>query len=584
MLGSSVTAKRWRKANLIPDSVLHLLRDYHPVMAQVLYNRGQDTAERARMFLQGGDDALHNPFHMHGMPQAVQRIRQAIRKGELIAIYGDFDADGVTSTALLTQTIEGLGGRVMPYIPNRVDEGYGLNTEALRLLRDRGVRLVVTVDCGIRSVDEVRDGVALGLDMIVTDHHSIGEELPPALAVIDPKIDAKLRLEEGRTNVYPEDMLAGVGVAYKLAEALYARVWNLQEARARLEPKLDLVALGTVGDLSPLLGENRLMVKLGLQQINRGGRLGLRALSSVAGYGGRTVDVDTISYVLAPRLNAAGRMGDARLSLELLTCNSESDAARLAGELETANRQRQAATAAALNAAREELLLPGELPPAIVLAGDYPSGVVGLVASRLADEFRRPAFVIELGQEECRGSGRGVHGFDVVQALADASDLLVRYGGHSQAAGFAFAPAHLDALRTRLEMAAGQSMAAAAEPELYLEGCLRARDLGPALYDALALLEPCGAGNSRPLFYSRRMQVRDARIVGAGHLRLWLGDETGTVGAIGFGMGTEEYAFAQPGTLVDCAYTVGRNERGGTIGFEMVLKDLRPSGLACILQ
>ena len=567
----------WRVAEPLSEGAAPELKLWPQPLRQLLYNRGMRTAQQVEEFLHPERAGMHDPFLLRGMDTAVERILRALRENELIAVYGDFDVDGLTATALLLEVLgsPSIKGRVLPYLPHRIREGYGLNSEAVRSLAERGVKLLITVDCGVGADEETLLASSLGVDVIVTDHHRISTSLPPAVSVVNPR-------REGCP--YPFRELAGVGVAYKLAEALYARVWNLQEARARLEPELDLVALGTVGDLSPLLGENRLMVKLGLQQINRGGRLGLQALKSVAGYSDRTMDADTISYVLAPRLNAAGRMGDARLSLELLTCESAPDAARLAAELEAANRERQAATAAALSAAREELPMPGELPPAIVLAGDYPAGVVGLVASRLAEEFRRPAFVIELGQEECRGSGRGVHGFDVVQALSDASDLLVRFGGHSQAAGFAFVPDHLDALRTRLEVAAEQSMAAAAEPELYLEGRLRARDLGPALYDMLSLLEPCGTGNSRPLFYSRRMQVRDARIVGSGHLRLWLGDETGAVSAIGFGMGTDEYAFARSGALVDCAYTVGRNERGGTIGFEMVLRDLRPSGLVCILQ
>ncbi|HVO69843.1 MAG TPA: DHH family phosphoesterase, partial [Aggregatilineaceae bacterium] len=254
VLDRSSAVKRWRVAHPVPLHIQASLGAYSPIMAQILYNRGQDTPDKVHAFLEGGDDALHNPFQMHGMSKAVARIRQAIKSEELIAVYGDFDADGITSTALMTQALEALDGRVMPYIPSRVDEGYGVNNAALQYLCDGGVKLVITVDCGIRSVEEVRYANELGLDMIVTDHHSVGDQLPPALAVIDPKIDARLRVEESRASGYPEDMLAGVGVAYKLADALFraTQIQSRSQPKIELENLLDLVALGTVADLAPL--------------------------------------------------------------------------------------------------------------------------------------------------------------------------------------------------------------------------------------------------------------------------------------------------------------------------------------------
>jgi single-stranded-DNA-specific exonuclease len=367
-------------------------------------------------------------------------------------------------------------------------------------------------------------------------------------------------------------------VAYKLAQALLAEGQGLAVARRLLEPHLDLVALGTVADLAALVGENRLLARLGLRQMNQGARLGLRALASAAGWASRAIDADSVGYVFAPRLNAAGRMGDARLGLELLTCQDQEEATRLAVALDAANRERQAATLEALRTARDGISRLPDLPAAIVLAGDYPAGIVGLIAGKLADEFSRPSFVIEMGETMSRGSARGPVSFDVLRALTGASDLLARFGGHAQAGGFAVATERLEDLRARLELAAMEQLGAEPVlPDLLLEARLRASQVGPELYQYLSLLEPFGSGNSRPLFLGSSLLVRDARVVGGSHLRLWLADESGSVAAIGFGMGTEEYAFARPGARVDCAFVVGRNERGGTVAYEMVLKGLRPA-------
>jgi single-stranded-DNA-specific exonuclease len=561
----------WRIAEPIPDGRAPELEPWPHPLRQLLYNRGLYDGRLVEEFLQPEEVGLHDPLLMRGMSAAVDRVFAALGRGELIGVYGDFDVDGLTAAALLTEVLGSyhLKGRVVSYLPHRAREGYGLNAEAVRRLADAGVGLLITADCGIGADREISLATGLGMDVIVTDHHRVSEGVPPALVVLNPRQEC---------CPYPFEELAGVGVAYKLAEALLARRWDLEGARRRLEPQLDLVALGTVADLAPLLGENRLLVRLGLEQLNRTARPGLRALISMAGLGGRIIDADSIAFGLAPRLNAAGRMGDARLSLELLTCRSDAEAVEMAGLLETANRERQAATSAAINGAREELGRLVELPPAIVLAGDYPAGVVGLVANKLAEEFRRPAFVIEKGETESRGSGRGVAGFDVVRALAESSDLLTRFGGHAQAGGFALPTGMIEAVRARLESSARRQLdGVTPERELFLEASLKLGEIGPALYQWLTMMEPCGTGNPRPLFFSSRAQVRDARVVGGSHLKLWLADESGTSSAIGFGMGTEKYGFVRPGARVDCAYAISRNERNGTVGYEMVLKDLRPS-------
>ena len=360
-------SRNWRLAPPVEREAAPDLEGWSLPLRQLLYNRGLHTIEEVERFIYPESTRMADPFLLRGMDAAVERICRALRGNELIGIYGDFDADGLTGVALLAEVLESppLQGRVTTYLPHRVREGYGLNGEAVRSLAARGVRLLITVDCGMGNEAEVRLAAGLGVDVIVTDHHRVAAGVPSAAAVLNPH-------QEG--CAYPFKELAGVGVAYKLAEALLAKVSDLEEARRRLSPQMDLVALGTVADLAPLVDENRLMARLGLRQINRGDRVGLRALASTAGYATRNIDAESIGYVLAPRLNAAGRMGDARTSLELLTTRSEEEALRLAAELEVANRERQAATAAALEAARDELSRMSDLPPAIVLAGGFPAG------------------------------------------------------------------------------------------------------------------------------------------------------------------------------------------------------------------
>ncbi len=561
----------WRLADLHSEVLAPELGAWPQPLRQLLYNRGLCTAEQVELFLHPESGRPNDPFLLRGMALAVERIQEAVLGGELIGVYGDFDVDGLTAAALLVEVLGSpfLGGQVIPYLPHRVREGYGLNPEAIRRLAGMGVKLLITADCGIGGDREIQLANDLGMQVLVTDHHRVSGSLPPALAVLNPK---------QADCPYPFKELAGVGVAFKLAEALLAKLWGLEEARRRLEPELDLVALGTVADLAPLIGENRVLVRLGLEQLNRHRRLGLRSLISVAGLDGRSIDSELIAYSLAPRLNAAGRMGDARLSLDLLTSRSESEAVQWAMDLEVMNRERQAATYSAVSSARDELGRLPDLPPAIVLAGDYPAGVVGLVANKLAEEFHRPAFVIERGEFESRGSGRGIVGFDIVRALAESSDLLIRFGGHQQAGGFAFPTSAIDAVRARLEASSLRQLGEVApERELLLEASLRPGEVGPSVYQQLSTLEPYGVGNPRPLFLASRLQVRDARVVGSNHLKLWVADEGGTSSAIGFGMGTEKYDFARSGARVDCAFTISRNERNGTVGYEMVLKDLRPS-------
>ncbi len=491
--------KRWRIAPSAPASYRSHLPDVHPLVAQVLYNRGLTRSEDARAFLQGPFEP-DNPFRLRGMDRAVTRIREAIRAKAPIVVYGDFDADGITATALLVLALRALGGRAYPYIPHRIDEGYGLNRPALTEMARRGARLVITVDCGIRSPEEVAHAQRLGMDVIITDHHTLGPRVPEALAVLNP------RRPDCR---YPYEHLAGVGLAYKLAQALLRVNQSVplpESTPLEEESLLDLVALGTVADLAPLTGENRALVIRGLERINTAPRPGLEALMRVAGARKGHVSATTIGYVLAPRLNAAGRIAHAKLAYQLLTVQYPGEAEHLARRLDELNRQRQQLTADALEKARAAVLTEGPDRPLLFVADpSFPPGVVGLVASRLAEEFYRPAIVVELGEEESRGSARSIPEFHITQALDRCSDLLLRYGGHRAAAGFTVRTVDLPELKTRLTDLAEQALREVdLVPTLEIDAEVPLRAMDGRVWEALQTLRPFGEGNPEPLFVSRR--------------------------------------------------------------------------------
>jgi single-stranded-DNA-specific exonuclease len=540
-----------------------------PLVVQLLYTRGLSTPSEVQTFLKG-DWPEDNPFRLKGMNEAVTRLRQAIRQRESIAVYGDFDADGVTATALLVEALSALGAQAKPYIPHRVDEGYGLNKDALRELAQKGIKVVVTVDCGIRATPQVTYGLGLGLDIIVTDHHSPGEELPPATAAINPK-QADCR--------YPFKKLAGVGLAFKLAQALLRANSQIPVARGKVgfdeEDLLDLVALGTVADLAPLLGENRALVRRGLEKLNQPQRLGLQALISQAGVRPGQITATTIGYVLGPRLNAVGRLDTAMASYNLLTTNSPAEARSLALELDEANRERQQLTVDTLEKAREQVLAIGEEERLFfVAAEDYLQGIVGLVAQRLTDEFYRPSVVVELGEETSRGSCRSIPEFNITEALDQCSDLLVKYGGHSAAAGFTVTNANLEPLQQRLRQIATQELEGQELlPTLSIDAEVDLSEMNWAIHALLEQLEPFGYDNPTPLFLSREVIVRDARVVGERHLKMTLGDGRKVWDAIAFRQG--EWAGKLP-RRIDVVYTLEVNEWNEEKRLQLNVKDLRP--------
>jgi len=569
-----ILKKRWQVSPPAPSSHVARFSHLHPITVQVLYNRGITDPAEAAAFLSGeGGEA--NPFALQGMHAAVTRLRQALRAGEPIAVYGDFDADGVAATALLVQTLRALGGRVRPYIPHRVDEGYGLHKEALTQLAHDGVRVVVTVDCGVRALKEVAHANRMGLDVVVTDHHSVGAALPEAVAVINPK----------RTDSrYPFGELAGVGVAYKLAQALLRSQRQTpvtaREVRLEEEDLVDLVALGTVADLAPLLGENRTLVHRGLARINRMERPGVEALCRQAGLKPGQVDATAIGYALGPRLNAAGRLAHAKTAYRLLETEYPAEAERLAGELDRLNRERQQLTLETQERARQLALATAEDGPLLFAAApDFLAGIVGLVASRLVDEFYRPAVVAEVGEDVSHGSCRSIPEFHITHALDECADLLIRHGGHAAAAGFTVPNEHLDKLADRLRRLAAEQLAdVELTPVLSADAEVELSQMSWELQRELAQLEPCGYANPHPLFLSRNVRVLSQRAVGSEgqHLKLTLSDERAAWDGIAFRQG--EWAGKLP-DRVDLVYHLEINEWNDQRRLQLNVQDIRPTGV-----
>lgn len=558
--------KRWLTEPPITTEAASALAGYDPIMRQLLFNRNIFTTRDADAFLNARPTTDDDPFIIRDMGAAAERLERAIRQREPVAVYGDYDTDGVTATALMVQVLSVLGADARPYIPNRFDEGYGLNIAALEELKAGGVKLALTVDCGIRSLAEAAHAKRIGLDLIISDHHHVGDALPDALAVINPKRD---------DDPYPEKGLAGVGLAYKMAQAL-VRPRSPQPING--SDVLDLVALGTVADLAPLTGENRMLVRRGLKMLNAPRRQGIKSLLQASRAKRGAVDAGTIGYVLGPRLNAAGRLESALAAYELLTTDDVFRAGELAGRLEKQNRERQELTRQ-ITAHARELALQGDQEAVFLFAAheSFNAGVVGLAAARLSEEFYRPAAVASIGERETKGSARSIKEFHITQALDSCAELLARHGGHAAAAGFTVANENLDELANRLrrytaEALAGEDLRPAIRIDLQVQPVEAAIELA----DALAQLEPCGYGNPPPLFAAYGLQPRNAKSVGAdgAHLKLELSDGARTLEAIAFG---QAYWLANMPERVDVVYALEVNEWQGERRLQMNVKDIRES-------
>ena len=503
------------------------------------------------------------------MQKALTRIYQALLSGENIAIYGDFDVDGITSTALLVKGLSILGARPTPYIPHRLTEGYGLTIDALRNLRNQGISLVISVDCGITAINQIKKAQRIGLDVIVTDHHTPLDELPPAVATINPKLSH---------STYPFRELAGVGVALKLLQALFQGVGKEEQ----LEELLDLVALGTVADMSPLLGENRYLVKEGLKLLNNTPRLGIREMMNQTGLNAGHINAESISWVLAPRLNAAGRLAHASTSYELLMTDSQQRAHELSTWLESKNAERRRLTEKAHAGAREQVISEGISTLLVATDSQYPAGIAGLVASRLADEFYRPAVVIRVGETMSGGSCRSIAEFNIINALNECSHFLTRYGGHAQAAGFSLLTRNVPRLKQQLQQLADVQLDGIdLRPTIDIDTTATFAELRGDTYNTILKLAPFGCGNPVPIFLSRHVDIIECRPMGSNgeHLKLKLRQEGTAWDAVGFGLGN---SFCEVIPPLDVVYNLEIDNWTGEERLRLKILDFMPSTQSAI--
>lgn len=466
----------------------------------MLYNRGIAIGQ-VQSFI---DPDLQREEDLFGLPDAataVQRINQALLRGETIGVFGDFDVDGVTATVVIREALTWLGAKTIPYIPNRFTQGHGLHASGVGWLRDHGATLVITCDCGISDLAEADKAASLGVDLIVTDHHVPLARLPKAVAVVNAKRS---------DNRYPYTEFAGVGIAYKLMQALY----HGRRDYSRLEALLELVALGSVADMVALTGENRRFVQKGLRVLNGTGRPGLRALIRISGLTPGSITSADIAWALGPRINSSGRIDDAAMSLRLLETTSLEEGERLAAELDAINSQRQQLTAEVYERVAAEVAVQAGRPLLFAADESYPEGVIGLVAGKVSKEYYRPAFVITIDDDLCRGSSRSIPEFDLARALEQCSDLLVSFGGHPMAAGFAVTRENLPVLEECLVKLASRELdGLELRPRLDIDAEVQLKTLGGKSYQLTRLLEPFGQENPEPVFLSRGVEVIECRSI-----------------------------------------------------------------------
>ena len=561
--------KHWIFQPALTSEVDAQLMNFPKILRQILANRGITDQEIAKKYLAALPSDNTDPSNMLGIPEAVDRIMWAINRQERIVIYGDYDADGVTATVLLTEILEKLNANVQSYIPNRFDEGYGLNNEALSSLKQAGVTLVVSVDCGIRSVDEAEFSRSLDLDLIITDHHHPGDTLPEAFSIINPKQDK---------CPYPDKNLAGVGIAYKLAEAISAKSNLRDRDPIKVHQSLDLVALGTVADMAPLTGENRYFVKAGLKEIQTAHRQGIRSLIGVSDLSPQKISSTDIGFMLGPRLNAAGRLETALDALKLLSTHDTNEFGILAQKLNNQNRERQELTNKILSHALEAAVTQD--PDGMCLIAvhpDYNPGVVGLVASRLTEKFYRPSIVAHHNGETIRGSCRSIPEFHITKALDECSDLLVRHGGHAAAAGFTIKTAFWDEFVHRLYSISRRELAHLdLHPIIRADACVRFSDLNAETYNTIQLIQPTGMNNPQVIFGSQNIKVVRGWPVGrdSAHLKLKLNDGIVTFDAIAFRFG---HLIRDLPAEIDLLYTFEVNEYNGNETFQLNVIDIHPS-------
>ena len=559
--------KKWEIYDSNEQKVKEICDKYNlnKIIGKIIVNRNVTSDEDVRIFITPTRDDFHDPFLFKGMDIAVDRILQAINNKEKIIIYGDYDVDGITSTTVLKKYLQERGGIVNTFIPNRLNEGYGLNKEAIKKIKEMGTDLIITVDCGISGIEEVKYAKELGIEVIVTDHHEVGEVLPDALAVIDAK---------RKDNTYPFNLLAGVGVVFKVIQAISIKL-NLK-AEEYLK-YLDLVCVGTISDIVPLEGENRTIAKLGLMLIRVTKNVGLRELIKSSGY--KEIDSNTISFGVAPRINACGRMGHEEEALKLFLAETKEEAVEVTKKLNEYNTLRQNTEKAIYEDAVSKIEKENiENKNSIVVGGyNWHHGVIGIVSSKVTEKYYKPSILLCFEDGIAKGSGRSIQGFDLYEGLTKCSEFLDKFGGHAMAVGLTLNKENFENFKDKFEKIAEEANIKEMVPTIYIDEEVKLKDISMDLVKSLSVLEPFGEANKVPLFLIKNLKIDSIRALSEGrHLKLSLRDESVVINAIGFDIGNlaEEYKI---GDKIDVVGTLEINSFNGFSSIQINIKDIRKS-------
>lgn len=557
--------KKWKIYETDEDKIQEMQQKYqlNKLLATILVNRNITEKEEIRLFLEPTRNDFHNPFLMTDMKKAVDRIIKAIERQEKITIYGDYDVDGITSITVLKSFLQERGIEVDSYIPNRLEEGYGLNKEAIGKIKNNGCQLMITVDCGISAIEEIAYANSLGIETIVTDHHEPGNELPQAISVIDNK---------RKDSSYPFRELAGVGVVFKLIQALGITLGLKEEEYLKY---LDIVCVGTISDIVPLVDENRVIAKLGLLLIKQTRNIGLRSIINSSGYS--KIDSNSISFGIAPRINACGRMGKAEEALELLLCKNINYANELTQKLNEHNRIRQETEKGIFENAVQQIQQEHlEKNNAIIVGGEnWHHGVIGIVSSKITEMYFKPSILLSFEEDGMgKGSGRSIPGFDLHDALTQCSDTIEKFGGHSMAVGITVRKEQFLNFREKFEKIASDAHIDELVPVIQVDSKIELKDINKEMVESLKQLEPFGEGNRMPVFVFKNLKIDSIRALSEGkHLKLTLKDNNTIISAIGFNLGhlTEEYRI---GDKIDVVGVLEINCFNGVDSLQINMKDV----------
>ena len=558
--------KKWECYDIDEKLLYDFMQKYklNEILARVLISKNITKKDAMDLFMNPTRKDFHDPFLMPDMNIIVDRILKAIDNEEKIMIYGDYDADGITSITVLKTFLEERGLKVESYIPNRLDEGYGLNKEAIKKIYDSGYRLIITVDCGISGIDEVDYANSLGMEVLITDHHEPGQNLPNALAIVDAK---------RKDNQYPFNQLAGVGVVFKLIQAISIRLKLDEKEYLKY---LDIVCIGTISDIVPLSDENRVIAKLGLKLVNQTKNIGLKALLEILGF--KQIDSGIISFGVAPRINACGRMGNEKVALDLFLSKDYETARKIAIKLNEYNSERQAIEKRIFDEATEKIEKEEKENACIIVGGEgWHHGIIGIVASKVTDMYFKPSILICFEENIGKGSGRSIPGFDLHEALMQCSNELEKFGGHAMAVGVTLEKSKFNEFKTKLEEYAKKCEIDKIVPIIYIDSELSLKNIDIDSVKSLKLLEPYGESNKTPLFMFKNLKINSIRALSEGkHLKLTLKEDNFMINAIGFNMGelSEKYLIDDK---IDIVGSLEINSFNGNDSIQIVIKDIRKS-------